>query len=52
MDWIGEMKKFFEFEHIRDSRRVRFVSKKLKSHAYLWWNRLQLIIGSGEREKS
>ena len=36
IDWIREIENFFEFEHIRDPRRVRFSSRKLRSHASLW----------------
>ena len=42
IDLIGEMEKFFDFEKIRDPMRVRFASTKLKSHAFLWWDKLQL----------
>lgn len=41
IDWIGEMEKFFEFKKISDRRRVRFASMKLRSHASLWWDKLQ-----------
>ena len=51
LDWIGEMEKFFEFEYIRDPRRVRFSSTKLRSHASLWWDKLQVNRESSGREK-
>ena len=52
IDWIGEMEKFFEFEQIRDPRRVRFARlTKLISHSSLWWDKLQLNRESSGREK-
>ena len=30
IDWMGEMENFYEFEKIRDLRRVRVASTKLK----------------------
>ena len=46
------MKKIFEFEQIRDPRRVRFASSKLRSHASLWWDTLQLNRGDREKVKT
>ena len=51
IDQIGEIKKIFEFEKIRDPRRVRFSSTKLRIHASLWWNELQLNKECSGREK-
>ena len=42
IDWIGEMEKYFEIEWITDPMRVRFSITKLRSHASLWWDKLQL----------
>ena len=45
------MEKIFEFEQIRDPRRVRFASTKLRRHASLWWDKLQLNRKCSGREK-
>ena len=45
------MEKFFEFEKIRYPQRVRFASTKFRSHASLWWDKLQLDRECGGREK-
>lgn len=40
IDWIREMEGFYEFEHIRDLRIVKFASTKLRSRASLRWDKL------------
>lgn len=41
IDWIGELKRYFEYENVQDPNWVRFSITKLKGHAALWWNMLQ-----------
>ena len=36
IDWINELE-YFEYEDIEDPDRVKFVKKKLKGHANIWW---------------
>jgi len=45
------MENFLKFKQIRDPRRFRFASMKLKSHASLWWDNLQLNRKSCGTEK-
>ena len=45
------MQKSFEFEKIKDPRRVGFDSTKLRSHASFWRDNLQLNRECGGREK-
>ena len=42
VDWITEMEKYFEYENIPEDKKVKIASTKLKSHASLWWEHLQL----------
>ena len=37
LDWISEMKKFFEYENTSDNRKVKIIVTRLKGHASLWW---------------
>jgi len=39
--WIGEMEKYFELEQIKNPMRIMFACTRLKSHVYLWWDKLQ-----------
>ena len=36
------MEKFFEFESTPDSRKVKILVARLKGHASLWWDHLQI----------
>lgn len=42
VDWITKMEKYFEYENIPEDKKVNIASTKLKSHASLWWEHLQL----------
>ena len=42
IDWIGELKDYFELEDIEDPLRVRLEQTKLKGHVALWWKESQL----------
>jgi hypothetical protein len=44
------MEKYFEFEQIKDPMRVRFACTRMKSHASLWWDKLQLEREYDEKE--
>ena len=41
VDWINDMDNFFDYEEMNDERKVKFIVKKLKGHAYLWWDGVQ-----------
>ena len=40
LDWISDIKKFFDYENTLDNRKVKIVVTKLKGHASLWWEYL------------
>ena len=42
IDWINELEEYFEYEDIEDLDRVKFAKVKLKGHAKIWWQEVQL----------
>ena len=42
LDWINEMEKFFDYDETDDGRKVKFAITKLKGHASLWWNGVEM----------
>ena len=42
MDWINALSKYFDFEEIEDKKKVIYVATRLKGHAALWWDELQI----------
>eukprot|EP00253_Pinus_taeda_P003108 PITA_03108 len=41
LDWISELDKYFENEEIKEDKKVKFATTKLKGHALLWWDNVQ-----------
>ena len=48
MDWISSLDKYFDYEEVYDNKKVKFAATRLKGHAALWWDELQL---SRERKR-
>ena len=42
IDWISELDKYFECDEIEEDKRVRLVVTRLKGHASLWWDSVQI----------
>ena len=42
IDWINDMEKFFDYEEMEDEKKVKFAVTKLKGHAALWWDGVQV----------
>eukprot|EP00253_Pinus_taeda_P018136 PITA_18136 len=42
LDWLSEVNKFFEFEETSEDKQVRFATTKMKGHASLWWDSVQV----------
>ena len=42
IDWINSMEKFFDYEETEDENKVKFDVTKLKGHAALWWDGVQV----------
>ena len=45
MDWINALNKYFDFEEIDDKKKVRYATTRLKGHATIWWDELQIHRG-------
>ena len=52
LDWILDMEKFFEYEKIHDNRKVKIIVTRLKGHASIWWEHLQIGRQRRERRRS
>ena len=42
IDWISELDKYFEYDEVEEDKRVRLVVTRLKGHASLWWDSVQI----------
>jgi hypothetical protein len=42
LDWIQAMDKYFDYEDIDEEKKVRHDVTRLKGHAVLWWDELQV----------
>ena len=42
MDWINALSKYFDFEQIEDKKKVRYAATRLKGHAAIQWDELQI----------
>jgi DNA-binding transcriptional regulator WhiA len=40
LDWIRAMDKYFDYEDVKEEKKVRHVVTRLKGHATLWWDEL------------
>ena len=41
-DWVSSLDKYFDYEEVDDKKKVKFAATRLKGHAALWWDKLQL----------
>lgn len=42
LDWILDIEKLFEYENTPNNRKMKIFATKLKGHASLWWEHLQI----------
>ena len=42
IDWINTLSKYFDFEEIEDKKKVRYAATRLKGHATIQWDELQI----------
>ena len=42
MDWINALNKYFNFEEIEDKKKVRYAATRMKGHAAIWWDEIQI----------
>jgi hypothetical protein len=41
LDWIRALDKYFDYEDVKEDKKVKHVVTRLKRHATLWWDELQ-----------
>jgi hypothetical protein len=41
LDWIRSLDTYFDYEYVKEDKKVRHVVMRLKGHASLWWDELQ-----------
>jgi chemotaxis signal transduction protein len=41
LDWINSMGKYFDYEEVKEEKKVKHVVTRLKGHMALWWDELQ-----------
>ena len=42
IDWINELDKYFEYDEFEEDAKVKLVVTRLKGHASLWWDNVQV----------
>jgi hypothetical protein len=42
IDWFRDIDKYFDYEDVEKDKKVKHVVTKLKGHAALWWDELQV----------
>ena len=42
MDWINALNKYFYFEDIEEKKKVSYATTRMKGHATIWWDELQI----------
>jgi hypothetical protein len=42
LDWIRALDTYFDYEDVEEDKKVRHAVTKLKGHAALWWDELQV----------
>jgi hypothetical protein len=52
LDWIRSMDKHFDYEDVDEERKVKQVVTRLKGHATLWWDELQVERRSKGKQKT
>ena len=51
IDWFSCMDNYFEFDNIVDKEKVRIGKNRLKGHALLWWDCIQVERWKNSRPK-
>ena len=41
LDWIRALDTYFDYEDVKEDKKVKHVVTRLKGHATLWWDELQ-----------
>ena len=51
MDWINALSKYFDFEEIEEKNKVIYADTRLKGHAVIWWDELQIHLERRGKKK-
>jgi hypothetical protein len=51
LDWIRALETYFDYKEIEEEKKVRHVVTRLKGHAALWWDELQVDRRSKGKQK-
>jgi hypothetical protein len=51
LDWVRAMEKYFDYEDIEEDKMVKHAMTRLKGHATLWWDELQVERWSKGKKK-
>ena len=51
MDWIHALDKYFDYEDVDKDKQVKYVVSRLKGHATLWWDEVQVERRRKEKPK-
>ena len=51
INWINELEEYFEYEDIKDLDRVKYAKTKMKGHAKILWQEVQLERNRRGKEK-
>jgi hypothetical protein len=41
LEWIRDLEKYFDYEDVKEDKKVKHAITRLKGHATLWWDELQ-----------
>lgn len=49
INWISVLYMYFDFEEVKDKNKVILIATKLKDHAAIWWDEIQISKERKER---
>ena len=51
LDWIRALDTYFDYEEVKEDKKVKHVVRRLKGHVALWWKELQADIRCKGKQK-
>jgi hypothetical protein len=42
LDWMRSMDKYLDYEYVNEDKKVKHAVTRLKGHATLWWDEMQV----------
>jgi hypothetical protein len=52
LDWVRAIDKYFDYEDIEEDKMVKYAVTRLKGHAALWWDELQVECRRNGKQKN